>query len=121
VAAHRVGAHAELSASGRLVVDVGGRSVGVFEVDGELFALRNRCPHQGGPLCDGVVMPALLCELSADGIPREYLDEKQKVICCPWHGVEFDLRTGECLADPSQRVRTYATYVEGEDVYVEIP
>jgi nitrite reductase (NADH) small subunit len=121
VAAHRIGAHADLCATGRLVVDVAGRSVGIFEVAGEIFALRNRCPHQGGPLCEGAVMPALQCELMPDGIPREYLDEQQPVICCPWHGVEFDLRSGACLADPSQRVRTYTTYVERGDVYVDIP
>jgi nitrite reductase/ring-hydroxylating ferredoxin subunit len=64
-------------------------------------------------------MPALLARLE-DGIPREYLAEDRPVVCCPWHGIEFDLRTGVCLADPSQRVRTYPALIEGEDVYVEM-
>jgi nitrite reductase/ring-hydroxylating ferredoxin subunit len=64
-------------------------------------------------------MPALLAKLE-DGIPREYLAEDQPVLCCPWHGIEFDLHTGRCLADPSQRVRTYEASVEGDHVYIEL-
>jgi nitrite reductase/ring-hydroxylating ferredoxin subunit len=50
----------------------------------------------------------------------EYLDEARPVVACPWHGVEFDLATGVCLADPTRRVASYRTRVEGTDVFVEI-
>ena len=43
----------ELPAGTRKIVEIAGRSIGVFNIGGEFFALRNRCPHQGGPLCEG--------------------------------------------------------------------
>lgn len=43
----------EMAPGARKIVDAGGRSLGIFNLGGEFFALRNRCPHQGGPLCEG--------------------------------------------------------------------
>ena len=81
-----------------------GRSVGVFNVGGEFFALRNACPHQGGPLCQGV-----LSGLAVPGAPGEYRYVRRgEILRCPWHGWEFDIRTGRSYVDPdTTRVRTY--------------
>jgi 3-phenylpropionate/trans-cinnamate dioxygenase ferredoxin subunit len=95
-------------------VTLEGRSIGIFNIGGEFFALRNVCPHQGGPLCEGV-----LSGLVAPGTPGEYrYSGRKEVLRCPWHGWEFDVRTGRSYIDPERtRVRTYpvellpATYV----------
>ena len=88
----------------RLIVDVAGRSICVFNVDGELYGLRNRCPHQGGPLCQGRLVRAV-----TSGLPGEYsYDGDRPLIRCPWHAWEFDVRNGRCWIDPDRmRVRTY--------------
>ncbi len=50
-----VGRVEEIPPGGRKIVTVAGRSIGIFNVNGAFFALRNRCPHQGGPLCEGAL------------------------------------------------------------------
>lgn len=88
----------------RMIVEVNGRSVGLFNVGGEYHALLNRCPHQNGPLCLGDVLN--LVEASKPGDYR--FDAETKVISCPWHGWEFDLRTGQSYFDPARtRVKSY--------------
>ena len=84
-----------------------GRSIGVFNVDGEYFALRNRCPHQGGPLCEGT--PGRLLTLDRAGrVPRTAAPGE--ILRCPWHGWEFDIRTGQSWCDPRRlRVRALPT------------
>ena len=81
-----------------------GRSIGVFNVGGDFFALRNVCPHQGGPLCQGV-----LSGFVVPGGPGEYRYLRRgEILRCPWHGWEFDVRTGQSYVDPARtRVRTY--------------
>lgn len=81
-----------------------GRSIGVFNVGGEFFALRNVCPHQGGPLCQGVLSGFVVA-----GAPGEYRYLRRgEILRCPWHGWEFDLRTGQSYVDPARtRVRIY--------------
>jgi 3-phenylpropionate/trans-cinnamate dioxygenase ferredoxin subunit len=92
----------------RIVVDVGGRSVGVFNLDGEFFGLLNRCPHRGGPMCEGIVVGELL-----SSTPGEYrLDPGRRYLQCPWHGWEFDIRTGRSYVDPVKiRIRPYPVEV----------
>ena len=101
---HVVCAARELKPGERRIVEVEGRSIGLFNVAGAFLAVRNRCPHQGGPLCEGVLVGAL-----TSTAPGEYQYERPgEVIRCPWHGWEFDLRTGASWFDPRRRrVRTY--------------
>lgn len=88
----------------RRVFDVAGTSIGVYNVNGEFLAIRNRCPHQGGPLCEGVAVGALTADR-----PGAYVHDRiGEVVRCPWHAWEFDLRTGRSWFDPTrQRVRSY--------------
>lgn len=99
----------EIPVGGRKLVNVGNRSVGVFNFDGEYFAFHNRCPHQGGPLCEGPILGFVRSPL-----PGEYRRVgNRKLLQCPWHGWEFDLTTGESWFDPVRtRVRRYSVTVE---------
>ena len=95
---HVVAAAGEIAPGERKIVTVGGRSIGVFNVDGEFFALRNRCPHQGGALCEGQLWGVL-----ESSLPGEYrYRESREVVACPWHGWEFHLRTGQSWCAPER-------------------
>jgi 3-phenylpropionate/trans-cinnamate dioxygenase ferredoxin subunit len=96
----------------RRIVRVRGRSYGVFNLDGTFHALLNRCPHQGGELCKG----PLQTFIEADAPGRVRFDGSQSFVQCPWHGWEFDVRTGRSYADPARmRVRSYPVDVRGAD------
>jgi nitrite reductase/ring-hydroxylating ferredoxin subunit len=99
----------ELPPNQRRIVEIAGRSVGVFNIDGEYYALRNSCPHQGGPLCAGRVSGFLMARQ-----PGEYTYARRgEILRCPWHGWEFDIKTGQSWFDPQRtRVRTYPVAVE---------
>lgn len=113
---HAVAAVAELPVGARKIVEVGGRSIGVFNVAGEFYALRNVCPHQGAPLCQGAITGT-----AAPCSPGEYSWEREgEIIVCPWHGWEFDIRTGRSLFNPFRtRVRSYPVSVEPADPRLE--
>ena len=106
----------EVKPGDRKIVEVAGRSLGIFNIQGEFFALRNRCPHQGGPLCDGRLAGFLTAS-----VPGEYQYSRQgEILRCPWHGWEFDVRTGQSWFDPTRtRVRRYDAKVESGAVLVE--
>ena len=99
----------EIPPGGRKIVEVGGRSLGVFNLGGEFFALRNRCPHQGGPLCEGKTFG--LIEASVPGAIT--YSRRGEILTCAWHGWEFDIRTGRSWCAPERlRVRRYEVSVE---------
>lgn len=81
----------------RRIVEVGGRSIGVFRVGDRFYGIRNRCPHQGGPLCLG----HLLGDAVADQPGRARISEDPLRIACPWHGWEYDLDSGQSFMGPS--------------------
>jgi 3-phenylpropionate/trans-cinnamate dioxygenase ferredoxin subunit len=111
---HDVGSFADLERDGSVIARIGGREVGVLLVDGEPRGVRNRCPHHGGPLCLGTVVPRYR------GEPGRYDVGGAHVLRCPWHGWEFDPRTGACLDEPSMRVAVYPAKAEGGRVLVDL-
>jgi 3-phenylpropionate/trans-cinnamate dioxygenase ferredoxin subunit len=110
-----VGTVEDIPPGERKIVEIGGRTVGVFNVNGEYFAVLNRCPHQGGSLCSG-----RQTGLVTSSRPGEYETSRAgEIIRCPWHGWEFDLRTGQSWFDPrAVRVRRYDVSVEPGSVLV---
>ena len=96
------------------VVRLDGREIGIVRLRGRLYAVRNICPHQTGPLCLGMVVERVV----ADHAGRVGVDRDHPVVTCPWHGWEFDLHTGQCLADPAMRVATYGVETHGGRVFV---
>jgi nitrite reductase/ring-hydroxylating ferredoxin subunit len=112
-----VGRLADFPEGSHRVVDVGGREIGVFNIGGRFYGLPNRCPHQAGPLCEGRATTGTLVSDAASGWrPRWVMDGE--VIACPWHGLEYHVPTGRCLAYPDITLRRYEVSVRGEDVVV---
>lgn len=91
----------EVPAGQGKVIQVNGIEIALFNAGGTFFASGSICPHENGPLGEGV--------LEAD------------TVICPWHGFDFDLRSGDCLVDPDLKVPVYPVKVEGSDIYVETP
>jgi nitrite reductase/ring-hydroxylating ferredoxin subunit len=100
------------------IVDLDGRSVGVFNVGGRFYAVLNRCPHRGAELCRGTLVGRL--DSPAPGVYRH--DSSRTFLQCPWHGWEFDLETGQSYFDPAGvRVRAYDVDVQdGRSVECEL-
>jgi nitrite reductase (NADH) small subunit len=104
------------------VTELNGKSIGVCNWDGKFYSILNYCPHQGGPLCEGgSLFPKISAEITPKGKVREYHDNENMVVSCPWHGWEFDVQTGRCLADANRRVLTYETKVQDDEVIVVFP
>jgi 3-phenylpropionate/trans-cinnamate dioxygenase ferredoxin subunit len=90
-------------------MDVDRRAIAVFHLEDGFFAIKDSCPHQGAALSEGVVVGRLTAD--APGCYR--YDTEHKRVRCPWHGWEYDLRTGQSSFDPARnRVRSYRVSVE---------
>ena len=109
MARHVVAALEELPAGSRKLVSVEGRAIALFNVGGEFFALLDRCPHRGGSLCEGK-----LTGLVEAKEPGHYVYSRPgEILRCPWHGWEFDIRTGKSWCDPEKvRAKNYEVSVE---------
>ena len=113
---HAVFALAELEPGQMRSVVVDGTGVVVArDRDGTVYAMRDRCAHSGAPLSRGRLLPKVLGP-DVD----QYVVTDQLILRCPWHGFEFELATGRCLADPKRtRVRPYRVTIEDGTVCVE--
>ncbi len=109
---HIVGRVSELLPGERKIVEVEGRSIGVFNVHGQFYALRNRCPHQAAPLCLGAIKGMTL-----PSRPGEYIWARDgEILRCPWHGWEFDITNGRSIFNPHKtRVKAYQVTVEPDN------
>ena len=114
---HVVTAAADLSPGMRKIVEIAGREVGVFNVGGHFYALRNLCPHKGGPLCRGRLRPLVV----SHGVYRVHHRREGEILKCPWHQWEFDIKTGRALLDDNLRVKTYPVSREGDEIVLYLP
>ncbi|MDZ7361371.1 MAG: non-heme iron oxygenase ferredoxin subunit [candidate division KSB1 bacterium] len=82
-------------------VEVNDKSIALFNLDGNYYAIDNTCTHRGGPLAEGFV--------------------EGEEVTCPWHGAQFNIKTGAVVGPPAvQNVARYNVRVQGNDIEVEI-
>ena len=96
----KVASLSQLAAGTGRTVEVNGKEIALFNVNGKVCATDNTCLHQGGPLGEGT--------LEGD------------VVTCPWHMWQYNVCTGENLEDSTLKVETYPVRVTGDDIEVEI-
>jgi len=113
---HHVVSTAELGDNDRVVVEIQGREIAVFHVDGEYYAVGNYCVHQGGPACEGLLSGTV----TADEDGQLSYDRENEIVACPWHGWEFDITTGRHLANSDYALPTYDVVAEDGELYVEL-
>lgn len=112
---HLVCAVAELPPGERKIIEVGGRSIGVFNVNGIFVAILNLCPHAFAPICRG-----RLTGTTGASTPGEYnWHHEGEILACPWHGWEFNLLTGKALVD-KRRLHHFPLHEEDGMLYVSI-
>jgi len=105
----------------KIVVPFRGRAgIGVFNVDGLFYAVRNICPHKNGPLCTG----ELSGRVTTDAPPSTRattlsVDGSGEILRCPWHQWAFEIASGRCLVNPRIRAKTYPVKIDGDDIVVE--
>ncbi len=106
---HIVARTSEIPAGGNKVFGLEGRDIVVFHVNGEFFALLNRCPHEGAPL----EKAACVARLTSPEPGIYQRDRVGEMLRCPWHGWEFDIRNGQSWFDPKRfKIRSYPVAVE---------
>ena len=89
-----------ISAGSGCTVEVSGKSIALFQVEGKYYAMDNVCAHRGGSLGEG----------SLDG----------NVVTCPWHGFQFDVTTGYCATQPGLQQTKYNVKIKGDDILIEV-
>lgn len=82
-------------------VEHDGRIYALFNVDGVISAIDGICPHQGGPLAEGPV--------------------RGTIVTCPWHGWQFDVRSGRSTLGTRITQPVFEVKIEGDDVLVAVP
>jgi 3-phenylpropionate/trans-cinnamate dioxygenase ferredoxin component len=95
----KVAAVTDIAEGAGKTVEAAGKQIALFNLGGKFYAIDNACKHRGGPLGEGEV----------DGTS----------VVCPWHGWEYDIKSGANLDDPSVKLGCYPVKVEGNDVFVE--
>jgi nitrite reductase/ring-hydroxylating ferredoxin subunit len=119
MAEHFVGKISEFKDGDRRIVYAGEREIGVFRHDGQFYAYSNVCLHQGGPACEGLTIAKVEERIMPDKTSRGlYFSETEMHFVCPWHGYEYDIKTGEFVGDRSKKLRKYVVVQRGEDIYV---
>jgi NAD(P)H-dependent nitrite reductase small subunit len=96
----KVARKGEIPAGSGKVVQAGAKTLAVFNCDGTFYAIENACQHRGGPLGEGA--------LSGTSVS------------CPWHGWEYDVKTGACQMDPSIKAQPFEVKVDGDDILVAV-
>jgi nitrite reductase (NADH) small subunit len=111
----------ELGEGDRRVIVLGDTEVGVYRISGKLYAYENLCAHQGGPACEGLLMPKVENVLTeAKCYERMRFNYDEWHIVCPWHAWEYSVITGRCVADPKYRLKRYEVIEKDGGVYVII-
>lgn len=96
----KVAKSTDLEVGACMTIHAEGQDLALYHVEGAFYATANKCAHRGGPLGEG------------------HLEEN--CVTCPWHGWQFDVKTGASPTHEGAQVKTYPVHVEGEDLFVEI-
>jgi 3-phenylpropionate/trans-cinnamate dioxygenase ferredoxin component len=92
----------ELEEGEMMVVEVDGEPVCLARVNDDICAFTDNCTHISGPLNEG--------------------DLNDDILTCPWHGAQFNVRTGKVVRGPArQDIQTYPVKVEDNTIFVSIP
>lgn len=96
----KIGTVNDLAPGTAKVVEVNGHEIALYNVDGKFYATSNLCPHQGGPLAEGMM--------------------EGNTIICPWHAWVFDVTDGSSPVNPRLKIPCYAVSVQGQDLYINL-
>jgi nitrite reductase/ring-hydroxylating ferredoxin subunit len=111
----------EIADGGVRLVKAGAVEIGVIRHKGAYYAYRNLCPHQGGPVCEGLKLPQVVDKIGERGVYLgQSFDESDMHIVCPWHGYEFHLADGCHVIDRRLRLKKYDVVQRDGAIYVSV-
>jgi len=114
-----VGKESEFEDRDRKIIAQGDLEIGVFRVNGDFYAYENNCVHQGGPVCQGKILNKVEEVLAEDKTSKGLkFSETDVHIVCPWHGYEYNLKTGRHPGDKNVRLKPYEVKISDGEVYV---
>lgn len=111
----------DLENGDRIVADIEGREIAVFNLDGEYLAYLNYCPHQGGAICEGRTIGRQSASFDRDTL--EYTlewEDDDEILVCPWHNWRFDLRANEFEHDKRFALPSFPVNVEDGKIVVTL-
>ena len=114
-----VGEQMQFKNEDRKIIAFGELEIAVFNVKGDFHAYLNDCAHRGGPVCQGKILGKVEEVLAADKTSRglRFSDEHTHIVC-PWHGYEYNLKTGVNAGDKRVRLKKYEVTLREGRVYV---
>ena len=116
-----VGKLADIADGDHRVFAVDDMEVGIFRSGGEVIAYENRCPHAGGPVCQGKIFNKVEEIIGPDNKSAGLQFGNARHIVCPWHGYEFDLETGRHPGFSTMRLKRVKIAVRDGEIYVSVP
>ncbi len=111
---------AEMKDGDRRIVVSGRHQIGVFFKDGAYYAYSNYCLHAGGPACEGIMINKVEDVIAPDRTYHGQRFAEELHFVCPWHGYEYELKTGECVGDRRLKLRRFEVVRRGDDIFVVI-
>jgi len=115
------GSVAEYVEGDRRVLVCGDVEVGVFLIDGQYYAWHNRCWHRGGPVCQGRILKRVVEPVDANNKVRaQQFDANETHIVCPWHGYEFNVKTGRHPGSATARLSKVEIKLRDGNLYVSL-
>lgn len=96
----KVAKKSELGPGNGIKVEINGKEIALFNINGNFCAIDDTCQHRGGPLSEGAV--------------------EDKVVTCPWHGWQYDVTSGACLTNPAAQQNKYEVKIEGDDILLSV-
>ena len=116
-----VGELAQIADGDHRVFQVGALEFGVFRQGDSIHAWENRCPHAGGPVCQGKIFRKVEEVLASDRKSLGLRFSATPQIVCPWHGFEFDVVTGRHPGDSRFRLKRVDVTLRDGKIYVRTP
>ena len=113
-----VGKASEFKDGDRRILTITGGEIGVFHKDGAFYAYSNYCLHGGGPVCEGLLINRVQDVIGPDRTYRGQVFTEDVHFVCPWHGYEYDLKTGECVGDRRLKLKKFEVVQRGDDIFV---
>jgi hypothetical protein len=111
----------DLEEGGRVFVSCDVGDIGVLRVKGKLHAFLNVCPHQGGPVCSGMLIHRVEEIIAEDKTFQGMrFNENDINIVCPWHGWEFNVETGRCAGDGKWSLRRFKVAEKNGEIHVTV-
>ena len=108
----------EMQDGDRRIVVAGQAEIGVFRKDGAYFAYSNYCAHSGGPACEGLMINRVVDVIGEDRTYQGQTFSDEVHFVCPWHGYEYELKTGECVGDRRLKLKKFEVVRRGDDIFV---